>query len=99
MDWQHDQIARRELQRGDTPVIVTIGRPYQEGISWFCPFRIEGLQNEPFAQAAGGADSVQALYLGMKMIDTVLNSFNADGSITWDGEADLGFPRTSVSGG
>lgn len=95
-DWKHPVIARRELRRGEGPVIVSIGLPYQphqdEPHTWFCPFMIEGL-DKPVDQYSGGVDAVQALELGMKMIGDVLAYYNKDGAITWDGHPDLGFPR------
>lgn len=92
-EWGHQVIARRELDKWGSPVVVSIGLPYQAGpFTWHAPFRIEGVEDEPFEHAAGGSDSVQALTLGLKMIAAVLHSWNADYSLTWDGEPDLGFP-------
>ncbi|NKY89888.1 DUF6968 family protein [Nocardia veterana] len=92
-EWAHHVIARRELRRAGSLVVVSIGLPYQqETITWYAPFRIEGIEVEPFHHAAGGSDSAQALILCLKMIAAVLNSWNSDHSITWNGDPDLGFP-------
>lgn len=92
-EWRHQVIARRELDKAGSPVVVSIGLPYQEGpFTWYAPFKVEGVEDESFEHAAGGSDSVQALILGMKMIAAVLRSWAADRSITWDGDPDLGFP-------
>ncbi|WP_258081408.1 DUF6968 family protein [Nocardia nova] len=89
----HQVVARRELRKSGSLVVVSIGLPYQEGsFTWYAPFRIEGMDDEPLDHAAGGSDSVQALTLVLKMIAAVLHSWNSDGLITWDGDPDLGFP-------
>ncbi len=84
-------IARRELLRNNSPVIVSIGLPYEQGRHWHAPFRIDGAADEPVLHAASGRDSVEAIQSAVKMIGATVNSWNSDGAITWHDEHDLGF--------
>lgn len=65
-----DVIAMRELAlRNGGSITVSIGKPreFPEGGSWYCPYRIDGLQ-QTIGRYIGGADAVQALELALRTI-------------------------------
>ncbi|HLY54229.1 MAG TPA: hypothetical protein VKS60_01650 [Stellaceae bacterium] len=71
----NDVIASRELMLlGSGPVRIEIGRPWEfvdDGHGWYCPFRIVGL-NVPEYMYGAGEDAVQALWLALANIGTIL---------------------------
>jgi hypothetical protein len=75
-------------------VRILIGKPrrYRGGhADYYCPFSINGVENE--IRYAGGVDAIQALQLVMKAIGIQLSQSGR--SLRWDagqGIADLGFP-------
>ncbi|MCP2319599.1 hypothetical protein APR12_004968 [Nocardia amikacinitolerans] len=86
-----EPIARRELRKGDDPVIVTIGKPRPSGHGDFaCAVRIEGVNDEPLVTDILGIDSVQALVAAMAFAGRFIQS--SEGDYTFLGDADLGFP-------
>ncbi|MEU6562621.1 DUF6968 family protein [Nocardia nova] len=89
--WDHQVYVQRELLRNDIPIVVSIGLPYARGLLWYAPFRVEGVSDEPVLHAASGQDSFEAIQSAIKMIGAMVNSWNTDGAITWDGGHDLGF--------
>ncbi|HWB95967.1 hypothetical protein A5780_32215 [Nocardia sp. 852002-20019_SCH5090214] len=90
--WDHLVIAQRELRRSGAPILVSIGLPYKEGPrTWAVSFRIEGIEEEPLEETVRGADSAEALISALRTIAAVIDSWNADHSITWNGRTDLGF--------
>ncbi|MEU6559301.1 DUF6968 family protein [Nocardia nova] len=92
--WDQLVIAARELRMSGEPLVVSIGLPYQDGLMWLVPVRIEGAAIEgPIDETAHGNDSVEALVGALEIIAAVLNSWNSDSAVTWNGETDLGFSR------
>lgn len=95
-------IAERVLDlksslRSTTKVIVRIGRPRRDRQltrDWYCPIRILGIGMDR-VQVAYGIDSVQALQLAQTMIAATLVLYYQrlnPGTLTWLGNAHLGFP-------
>jgi hypothetical protein len=89
-------VARREFElRDGGKVVLEVGLPYpvDDGGTYFCPYRIIGLGNER-VRRAGGVDSVQALYLGLKMAATDLYASDQSRGkeLTWCGQLNLGLP-------
>lgn len=91
-------IATRTLTLdGTKQVQVLIGRPqrFQNGQSWYCPYRIPNVGLDRILYAAG-VDEVQALILALSMIGAKL--YTSDeyiaGRLSWVAgqEGDLGFP-------
>lgn len=93
-EWVYGEpIAVRELERSGEPVTVSIGRPYQQDQSWFCPYMITGLTDEPVVHYRGGVDAVQALWAALRTVGVDLDAANRDGAgVTFAGTEDLGFP-------
>ncbi|MDR7171761.1 hypothetical protein J2W56_005522 [Nocardia kruczakiae] len=90
--WDHLVIAQRELRRSGAPILVSIGLPYKQGpCMWGVSFRIEGIEEEPLDQTVKGVDSAEALISALRTIATVIDSWNVDHSITWNGRTELGF--------
>ncbi|MDM2402077.1 hypothetical protein PP613_23370 [Mycobacteroides abscessus] len=95
LEFDH-HIAERVLESGrGTQVTVKLGAPHpfdghDPGQGWYCPFRVEGINDQPWASFAGGVDSVQALMLALARIGDFLNS-HADLELTFAGQQDLGF--------
>jgi uncharacterized protein DUF6968 len=68
-------IATRVLKlrgtAGDSEIPIRIFAPEQSGGAWSCRYEIDW-PDGPWAHAAAGADSVQALLLALQMIGTVI---------------------------
>jgi uncharacterized protein DUF6968 len=77
----------------ETQVILRIGKPQikAHGV-WYCPVQIIGIGDEKI-EAIAGADSLQALLLGLQLGPTLLRYFakSEQKKITWLGQDDLGF--------
>ena len=73
-------------------VTVKVGKPvpYPDGL-WICPYVISSPVEERNFYA-GGADSVQALYLALYMIGADLRHRYGERKLRWYGSEDLGFP-------
>lgn len=73
-------------------VTVRIGKPVPHPDSdWICPYLISSpVEDRTFY--AGGADSVQALYLALYMIGADLRHRYGERKLRWYGSEDLGFP-------
>lgn len=91
-------IANREIVLADgKEVIVTIGKPekFPDSEDYYCPYQIIGIGNEK-VRYASGIDSIQALFLALKMIGADLYTSNEAkaGVLSWKGgeKGDLGFP-------
>jgi hypothetical protein len=90
-------IATRSIALlGDTQAVtVTIGTPqaFSDGKDYYCPYQIIGIGDERIRYASG-VDTIQALFLALKKIGSVLHSSDPAraGSLTWLGNSDLGFP-------
>lgn len=90
--WDHLVIAQRELRRSGASILVSIGLPYKKGpCTWAVSFRIEGIEEVPLDQTVSGADSAEALISALRAIAAVIDSWNVDHLITWNGRTDLGF--------
>lgn len=92
-------IAERRLEwAGGGPgggVLVRIGRPVPDPEpdgDWRCPLQIVGAHGDA-VRAAYGVDAVQALVLGLWMIDVELRAMQRDagGTPLWLDQTDLGF--------
>lgn len=93
-------IARRVLSVDGSPVIVEFGEPVPDpeavrpnNPDYYCPVRISGLGGIQ-ERGAYGVDSLQALFLAMKMTGMVLYSsveFRGD-RLKWFDGTDLGLP-------
>lgn len=92
-------VLTRRLDRNGEPVTVQVGRPVlfeEEGSDCYVPYRIEGLGGKPFIFMAGGVDDVQAMTLALTMIGDKLAQ---EEGLTFLGDANLGFPTSSVEPG
>ena len=92
-------VAKREYELDThTKVTVLIGQPQpvDDGRTYFCPYQIVGM-GQGRVRRAGGADSVQALYLALQRIATDLytSDEHRDGRLTLDGMRNLGLPVPS----
>lgn len=90
------EIARREFELdGKLTVTALIAQPYpvDDGGSWFCPVRIEGL-GDGKVRRAGGVDAVQAIHLALKLIATLLYTSDEykGGRLRWLNQSNLGLP-------
>jgi hypothetical protein len=75
-------------------VVVTIklGKPVPHPDDlWICPYLISSPVEERTFYA-GGADSIQALYLALHMIGADLRYRYRELKLRWYGRQDLGFP-------
>jgi hypothetical protein len=75
-------IAQRQLRGEHGDVIVRIYLPVEEAGSWFCRWRIDGI-SEPADLRTGGVDSIHALQLALRMVNSRLS---AETGLTWMGE-------------
>jgi len=76
-------------------VIIGMPQRFPDGNDdFFCPFQIVGMGDERI-RYAGGVDALQAVWLTLTMIGTILetSSEGQSGSLSWLGQSDLGFPR------
>ncbi len=93
-------IAERQLEYAsggkESPVFVRIGKPYDDGECWACPFQIIGIGSESI-RPIYGQDSVQAIQLAMFIINSELEVLDQDNQLTFLGQSNLGFPRTTGS--
>ena len=97
-------IAKRELIRiaedGTNSVVeVRIGTPVlrndKKGKSdWYCTVQILGIEDDK-VRPAFGVDSMQALYLAVKMVGMLLATSAAAKEIT-ENEDNYGFPATGA---
>jgi len=97
MDLDFDQpIAQRTLAgRQGATVEVKLGapKPFDQNnpqSGWYCPFRVEDIDGQPWRAFAGGADGVHALVLALVRIGEYLGS-RPELELTFDGSKDLGF--------
>ncbi|MFF3225968.1 DUF6968 family protein [Nocardia suismassiliense] len=87
-----EPIASRELRKGDQLIIVTFDKPEQSADGdYSCAVRIEGMDPKPRTTSIFGVDSVHALSEALTFAGRLLE---ADDTVTWNGERDLGFPRS-----
>lgn len=91
-------VAMRKLElSGNDCVEILIFEPQEKLKHEFhCKFRIIGLNGDYFRNVVG-EDGVQALMLALERIGIDLYTSEAAkaGKLTWNGEADLGFPVPS----
>ena len=91
-----DVFATRTLSlSGKDVVSIIIGKPqpFPDGNGYYCPYQILGLGNQK-VRYAGGEDTVQALFLTLTKIGTILytSTESKAGLLTWSGSRDLGLP-------
>jgi hypothetical protein len=105
VDLRFDQpIAQRTLTgRHGAVVEVMIGAPrpfddHTQRTGWYCPFRVEDIDGQPWINYAGGMDGVQALVLALVRIGEYLSS-RTDLELTLDGSKDLGFLSAKMLSG
>jgi hypothetical protein len=93
-------IATREFDlEGDPPgrASLVIARPHQDG-DWRCDFEIRGLGLGDIDGCAMGVDPVQALFLALKNIASLLYTSEEfkSGRLTWFGQRNLGLPTADA---
>ena len=103
-------IAERHIELAGTEeeparvITVSLGmpRPFPNGTSFYCPYRISGFPKDRL-QYAGGIDSFQALQLAQNMISVEMEvRKDAFGErLRWEAGTggDLGFPMFQKSSG
>lgn len=82
---------------------IALGVPVRDGEDWIAPVTIEGPFGERWENAGHGVDSLQALHLGLHLVQVMAThrfrgrgSLNHDGG-PWDGGlATLVIPPTPV---
>lgn len=90
-------IAKRELQveraGAAVPLIIELHQPIQKGRAWKCDFVIHW-PAKPHRGHAMGVDGVQALFLAMQMVGTLLyaSQYHAAGQLKWSDGGGYGFP-------
>lgn len=101
-----EALAERELELRDASgvvraVVVRIGRPEKtEQGFWTCAYQIAGATGAGVVDesAAHGEDGMQALILALQKIgEDLAHIGRTRGSLTWLGEAELGFPRVHTT--
>jgi hypothetical protein len=76
LDLDFDQaIAERALDSNTGKVVVKLGPPRtDEAGMWYCPYKIEGLPDEPnYAMFGGGIDAIQAIIIALANLGAYLN--------------------------
>lgn len=94
-------IATREFEMaGDPPrqVLLEILEPNPDGVSWRCDIHISGLDQGAFSFYAMGVDPVQALYLALQNIASILYTSDEykGGRLTWLGHRNLRLPTVEA---
>lgn len=74
-----------------TDITVRISAPRPHGEDFDVTLEIVGF-HEPYRQDFPGTDSMSAMLSAARMAPVVLESIAGPGTLTWLGEADLGFP-------
>ena len=68
------------------PVRVVVGRPERDGDDWITPVGIHGPGAETWEDRGHGTDSLQALFLALDLLATMLtHRFRGRGDLTIDG--------------
>lgn len=77
-------IARRELKYGDDVIVVTIDKPEEDEADFRCRYLLDS-GNKRRLSYAMGVDSVQALQLAMKKINSDLLAIGKETGVpvTW----------------
>lgn len=90
-------IAKRELQLDDggtsVSLVVDLHQPTTDGRAWRCDFVIHWPSGTQRSHAMG-ADGIQALFLAMQMVGTLLyaSKYHATGRLKWLDGGGYGFP-------
>lgn len=90
-------VAKRELHLGDAgtamPLVVELHQPVYARGGWRCDFVIHW-PTKPDKSHAMGADGVQALFLAMQTVGTLLyaSQYHAAGQLRWSDGGGYGFP-------
>lgn len=96
VDETSDVIAHRRLFAGDTPVLVSIGRPVPDEDDYSCQYSIS-IGNQRKVGKVLGSDGVQVLQLVMVRIsgELVEASRRLGEEISWfrDEPGETGFPK------